>query len=148
LSRFREPGKININTIFDDVHADASLYTVYNAWDSIVGRFPGLRRQDNFLKYLAISRQGFGASDTNTYNGYTLGPEDGTGTSVSIVGPVTINQRAPMPTRFANPVRPSDSADLLPQFWVPYSLQTSGKASGMVSRYVAVDPGSPPVIPP
>jgi hypothetical protein len=132
LSRFRDPGKVNINTVFDDVHgitpdAAGNNIAIYNAWDCIVGRFPGLRRQDNFLKNFVVSRQGYGSSDTNTYNCYTMGPEDGSGTMIPpAVGGVSIMQRMPIPTRFYNPVRPADSADLTPQMW--YS------ASGSIGR--------------
>src|SRR5262249_42900496 len=47
LSRFRDPGKVNINTIFDT-----------QIWDSVVGQFPGLRTADNFATQLFLSRQG------------------------------------------------------------------------------------------
>jgi hypothetical protein len=77
LSRFRDPGRINLNTIFDD-----------DVWDAAISQFPGMRSLDLFSTQMALSRQG----DSGTVN---------------LMNPA-------YPTRFANPFRPADSADLMP----------------------------------
>jgi hypothetical protein len=94
LSRFRDPGRVNLNTIFDFVDADLSNPALGSMgqpeciWDALVGQFPGLRRTDGFLAKLLLSRQGDGGS------------------------PYVMN--ANFPTRFAAPFRSADSADLMP----------------------------------
>jgi hypothetical protein len=90
LSRFRDPGKVNVNTIFDDPNSSATE----NVWDALVGQFPGMRRQDLFFQQLLLSRQGY--------------------TTVSVGSTVAYGINNNFPTRFANPIRPADSADLMP----------------------------------
>jgi hypothetical protein len=90
LSRFRDPGKINLNTVFDDPNATGQTESV---WDALVGQFPGLRRGDGFFQQLLLSRQGY--------------------TSASY-GTAAYGINNSYPTRFANPIRPADSADLMP----------------------------------
>lgn len=53
LSRFRDAGRVNLNTIFDP-----------RVWDALVARFPGLSEQDSqtpgfFTQHVALSRQGY-----------------------------------------------------------------------------------------
>jgi hypothetical protein len=82
LSRFRDPGRININTIFDQ-----------DVWDAVVSQFPGMRNTDGFFAKMAYSRKGSAGVSTSG-NWYDVDPS--------------------LPTRFANPFRPADSADLMP----------------------------------
>jgi hypothetical protein len=77
LSRFRDPGRINLNTVYDD-----------DVWDALVAQFPGLQSVDGFTSQFALSRQGDGGT-------------------VNVMNPV-------WPTRFGNPFRSADSADLMP----------------------------------
>lgn len=77
LSRFRDPGRVNLNTVYDD-----------EVWNSLVAQFPGLQSTDGFTAQFALSRQG----DSGTVN---------------VMNPA-------WPTRFANPFRSADSADLTP----------------------------------
>lgn len=88
LSRFRDPGRININTIFESLDT-VSLSRPESVWDALVGQFPGMRRNDaNFLASVLLSRQGYG-------------------TTLGVMNPNS-------PTLFANPFRAADSADLMP----------------------------------
>ncbi len=82
LSRFRDPGKININTIFDPA-----------IWNAIVGYDASGTTPLNAVRTTAssevfLSRQGFGGAVGQMNNGY--------------------------PSIFANPFRPADTADLMP----------------------------------
>jgi hypothetical protein len=82
LSRFRNPGLFNVNTIFDSV-----------IWDAAVAQFPNLRGTAFFNNELGQSRRGepYSVGATNWYD------------------------KAPyLPTRFGNPFRSADSADLMP----------------------------------
>ncbi len=119
LSRFRDPGKINLNTIFDFVDADLSNPPLGSMgqpecmWDALVGQFPGMRRIDGFLNKLILSRQGDGGS------------------------PYVMN--ASYPTRFASPFRSADSADLMPNvpsgsFAVGTSMRAAFPASATLLR--------------
>jgi hypothetical protein len=85
MSRFRDPGRININTIFDE-----------RIWDAAVAQFPGLTDADGKWAEVAMSRQGFGSRIL----GLTDGPDDTTGTAY--------------PTRFANPFRSANASDMMP----------------------------------
>ncbi len=91
LSRFREPGRININTIFDS-----------SVWDAAVRGFPGMCTLNppnegdggTFLRHLVLSRQGYPA----------LG---GTGADI-------LQHNPSYPSLFSNPFRTADSADMMP----------------------------------
>jgi hypothetical protein len=81
LSRFRDPGRININTIFD-----------YAIWDAVVAQFPGMRTEATFRDFIARSRRGEPfATGGNWWDKHQY-----------------------LPSRFANPFRTADSADLMP----------------------------------
>ncbi|WP_254513328.1 hypothetical protein [Anatilimnocola floriformis] len=82
LSRFRDPGKININTIFDPA-----------IWSAIVG-------------YDATNTNGLNGVQTTAANEIFLSRQGYPGT----VGMMD----ASYPTIFANPFRPADTADLMP----------------------------------
>jgi hypothetical protein len=85
MSRFRDPGRINFNTIFDP-----------RIWDAAVAQFPGLTVTDGKWAEVAMSRQGYGSR----FMGLTDGPDDTTGTAY--------------PTRFANPIRSANASDMMP----------------------------------
>ena len=87
MSRFRDPGVINFNTIFDD-----------RIWDAAIAQFPGLTDADGKWGQVALSRQGFGTRML----GLTDGPDDTSGTAY--------------PTRFANPLRSANASDMVPAF--------------------------------
>jgi len=81
LSRFADPGRININTIYDDAVLEAALGSF---------PFPGNAAQNQaFRRGVIFSRQGYISNN-----------------------PLDMDYR--YPTRFANPVRPADAADLMP----------------------------------
>jgi hypothetical protein len=110
LSRFRDPGRVNLNTIFDP-----------RVWDALVARFPGLSEQDSlkpnfFTQHVALSRQG--------YTGSGLYGMD-----------------ANYPTRFANPFRPADSADLMPN--VPSGAGSMRKTNPVAATLLRPDPQDP-----
>ena len=80
LSLFGDPGKININTVYDDWVLEAVLGSF---------PFPGNQAANQaFRQQLIISRQGCGTTPLAMDPAY--------------------------PTRFANPFRPADAADLMP----------------------------------
>ena len=85
LSRFRDPGRININTIFDEA-----------IWDAAVGMFPNLRSTppNQFVDATNVfqSRQGDIPANTSPL----------------------LQMSANSPTRFAQPFRTADSYDLMP----------------------------------
>ncbi|HEY2414607.1 MAG TPA: hypothetical protein VGI40_20335 [Pirellulaceae bacterium] len=95
LSRFRDPGRINLNTIYDN---PIDTLSGDGIWDAAISQFPGLRSTDpiatvaglGFYANMAVSRQG----DGNTFGVYGINPS--------------------FPTRFANPFRSADSSDLMP----------------------------------
>jgi hypothetical protein len=83
MSRFADPGKININTIYDDAVLEAAL-----------GSFPypgNAAANRTFREQVILSRQGYGAT-----------------------GGAALAMDYRYPTRFANPFRPADTADLMP----------------------------------
>jgi hypothetical protein len=85
LSRFADPGKININTIYDDWALQAALGSL---------PYPGNAAQNQvFRQKVILSRQGY----VDTTN-----PQPA----------LAMDYR--YPTRFANPFRPADSTDLMP----------------------------------
>ena len=105
LSRFREPGRININTIFDD-----------NVWNAAVRGFPGMcslapPEGDNglFLSHLVLSRQGYGQS-----------------------GADILQHNPAYPSLFSDPFRTADSADMMPP--VPAQLRRSPADGGLLRR--------------
>jgi hypothetical protein len=85
MSRFRDPGRININTIFD--HPDTTTYNP-DIWSAVVGHRPDGSNPTlaDLWDEIYTSRQGY------------------TGTGMN----------AAWPTRFGNPFRPADAADLMP----------------------------------
>jgi hypothetical protein len=106
MSRFRDAGRININTIFDD-----------QILISAIGHFPGKDApgtvSGSFVDKVFRSRQGYGALGA-TY--FVFDPN--------------------FPTMFANPFRPLDSADLMPN--VPPSALSMRK-DGQSGRSMPVD---------
>ncbi|WP_425615628.1 hypothetical protein NA78x_005557 [Anatilimnocola sp. NA78] len=95
MSKFRDPGRININTIFDFDRSTGSLRSP--TWEAIQGidttAGTNLQNQRATAGSIFSSRQGF--------NG------DAAGTNI---GTMDANH----PTLFANPFRPANSADLMP----------------------------------
>ncbi|MFN0022093.1 MAG: hypothetical protein ACKVP0_27915 [Pirellulaceae bacterium] len=91
LSRFREPGRININTILDD-----------NVWNSAVRgsrdmctlNAPNEGDGGRFRFRWALNRQGWGADSTQL---------------------LTLNYDPSYPSYFSNPFRTADSGDMMPQ---------------------------------
>ena len=89
LSRFREPGRMNINTIFDS-----------SVWNAAVRGFPGMctfpvasNEGDGgtFLGHLVLSRQGYGSTGAD------------------------VLQHNPLyPSLFSHPFRTADSSDMMP----------------------------------
>jgi hypothetical protein len=90
-SRFRDPGRININTIFDE----RILWAAFGMPPSTVGDTPLQDRSSigwntlAFANKVFMSRQGYGTSP-----------------------PLTMNPA--YPTRFANPIRSADASDMMP----------------------------------
>lgn len=84
MSRFRDPGRININTIFDE-----------RIWYAAMAQFPGTdsaglaMNSSAFANKVFMSRQGYGSAP-----------------------PLALN--SDYPTRFANPFRTADASDLMP----------------------------------
>jgi hypothetical protein len=120
LSRFREPGRININTIFDE-----------GVWNAAVRGSPAMctfgtntNEGDGgqFLLRLALNRQGWGA---------------GAGDLLSIP-----NYNAAYPSFFSNPFRTADSADMMPS--IPVNLRHPPAEGGLLRR----DPLLPTLPPP
>ncbi|MBC8356016.1 MAG: hypothetical protein H8E66_28905 [Planctomycetes bacterium] len=91
LSRFRDPGRVNINTIFDS-----------RIWEGIAKTFPGMDPTSStiLLNNLNLSRQGYG-DDVSDILAFGWQP---TGSPPDVY----------YPTRFANPFRSAFSADLMP----------------------------------
>lgn len=91
LSRFREPGRININTIFDNnvwnaaVRGSRDMCTLNPPFEGDGGRF---------LFRMALNRQGWGTTSADL---------------------LTLNYDANYPSYFGNPFRTADSADMMPQ---------------------------------
>ncbi|MCI0357595.1 MAG: hypothetical protein L0211_03805, partial [Planctomycetaceae bacterium] len=99
LSRLRDAGRININTVYDDQILLAAMghHRLFDA-----------ARQNGFLNKVFRSRQGYGAVNTPAY---VMDPN--------------------FPTMFANPFRPFDAADLMPD--VPptqFSMRKNGQLAG------------------
>jgi hypothetical protein len=106
MSRFRDAGRININTIFDD-----------QILMSAMGQFPGLDTSGpgSFVDKVFRSRQGYGVLNTPSF---VMDPS--------------------FPTMFANPFRPLDSADLMPD--VPAATPVlSMRRNGIGGRTMPVD---------
>jgi hypothetical protein len=110
LSRFREPGRININTIFDE-----------GVWNAAVRGSPAMCTfQTNtnegdggqFLLRLALNRQGWGAGQGDLLN--------------------ATNYFAAYPSFFSNPFRTADSADMMPP--TPGNLLRHPPAEGGLLR--------------
>jgi hypothetical protein len=114
LSRFRDAGRVNLNTIFDS-----------RVWDALVSRFPGLYELDSqypgfFTQHLAISRQGYpnpyslnSAYPTRFANPFRsshsadLMPNIGSGTgAMRKDNPVEATFLRPDPTVTAPPLKP------------------------------------------
>jgi hypothetical protein len=104
LSRFRDPGRININTIFDE-----------DIWIAACGQFPTMNTQV-FAQTVFKSRNG-SPSATNWYD---------------------MDQN--YPTRFANPFRPADSADLMPN--VPTTGVSMRKVRPIEATFMRPTPGT------
>ncbi len=107
LSRFREPGRININTIFDDA-----------VWNAAVRGFPGMCTfQTNtnegdggqFLLRLALSRQGYGSTQAEL-----------------------LQVNTGFPSLFSNPFRTGDSSDMMPS--TPATLRHPVAEGGLLRR--------------
>jgi len=105
ISRFRDAGRMNINTIFDD-----------QILISAMGHFPGLDTTGpgSFSDKVFRSRQGYGYGTPGSL--FTLDPN--------------------FPTFFANPFRPLDSADLMPD--IPFSVQ-SMRRNGQGGRSMPIE---------
>lgn len=94
LSRFRDPGKININTIYDFVRDPGTGQVNSPTWNAIVGydAFSNNPLNNNVrtttVDEIFQSRQGYDSPVGQMNNAY--------------------------PTIFANPFRPADTADLMP----------------------------------
>jgi hypothetical protein len=110
LSRFREPGRININTIFDD-----------NVWNAAVRGSPamctfpqntGEGDGGQFLLRLAMNRQGWGSNPTDLLT--------------------TSNYDVTQPSYFSNPFRTADSADMMPNN--PATLRQTAANGGLLRR--------------
>ncbi len=97
LSRFRDPGRVNINTIFD-TDIDNPI------WEGIAKGFPAMDPIGPYgpemFRRIMFSRRGYPTTGTN-FNFYWLDSD--------------------VPTLFGNPFRPADSADLAP---LPGMVQT------------------------
>lgn len=128
LSRFREPGRMNINTIFDD-----------NVWNAAVRGSremctlnpPSEGDGGQFLTRLAINRQGWGTTPNHLLT-----------TDPNLYDPT-------YPSYFSNPFRTADSADIMPTV-----LRQSAAHGGMLRRdpllgqlQFPMNPQPPPVIP-
>jgi hypothetical protein len=104
LSRFREPGRININTILDS-----------NVWDAAVRGFPGMCGQlpegdsGTFLLHLVLSRQGYGTNAASM-----------------------LQHNDTFPSLFSHPFRTADSADMMPP--LPAQLRRSPAEGGLTRR--------------
>src|SRR6185436_807798 len=103
LSRFREPGRININTIFDNL-----------VWDAAVRGSPTMCTLNSpegdggqFLLRMAVNRQGWGAAPGDL---------------------LSLNYNATFPSYFSNPFRTADSADMMPP--IPTQLRQSAANGG------------------
>jgi hypothetical protein len=121
LSRFRDAGRININTIFDD-----------QILISAMGQFPGLDTfgSGSFADKLFRSRQGYGA-----------------------LGSAPFAMDPAFPTIFANPFRPLDAADQMPDIPASqFSMRKSGilvspgvqRAMPVDATFFRADPDAPP----
>jgi hypothetical protein len=110
LSRYREPGKINLNTIFDPVvfkclmdDYPGSLFTINGVGDPTVAP-----SGTSLWNYLCLSRQGFILT-----NGGGMSPPNP-------ISQFTTAGTATYPTYFANPFRPdSSTAFVPPTTWNP-----------------------------
>lgn len=121
LSRFREPGRININTIFDEA-----------VWNAAVRGFPGMctfatntNEGDGgqFLARLVLNRQGYGISSADMFQVNSI-----------------------YPSLFSNPFRTGDSADMMPA--VPVGLRRPVADGGLLRRDPYLDPTQYPTLAP
>lgn len=108
LSRYREPGKINLNTVFDPIVfkalADDYPGTLYNAANIDPTTSAGVT---SLWQYVFLSRQGFSVPAA-----YTLPPNPVLQFSTALT--------AAYPTYFANPFRPDGAAAFSPpSAWNP-----------------------------
>jgi len=112
VSRFRDPGRVNINTIFDS-----------RIWEGVSKNFVDMDPAasyldagnvtfgDRFLRDLLYSRQGYGwIADTSLPNPNNLRASPAN--LLAFIGVV--------PSRFANPFRSANSADLMPILSAPF----------------------------
>jgi hypothetical protein len=99
LSRFADPGRININTVYDQkvlegVFSQLPTHDPNANTGGAINPYQAIAQQ--FVNRLILSRQGYG--DRNPAN--------------FAQSALAMDQR--YPTRFANPFRPADFADLMP----------------------------------
>jgi hypothetical protein len=92
LSRFRDPGRININTIVEPEVLDALVSALGNPQDGT--NFPVM---NNLWSRFITSRRGYGPVDTTGNPNMFLQ-----------------NSTTPTPSFFSNPFRPADTFDLMP----------------------------------
>ncbi len=122
LSRFREPGRININTIFDEA-----------VWNAAVRGFPGMCSfpapptgyegdGGQFLARLVLNRQGYGSTTAEI-----------------------LQVNSTYPSLFSNPFRTGDSADMMPS--IPVGLRHPVIDGGLLRRdplLASLPPPAPP----
>lgn len=95
LSRFRDPGKVNINTIIDPL-----------VWDAIVASFPEMQSANGW-EPLTTSGGPLFAQILQSRRGYATGADTGATSDMFL-------PNANYPTIVANPFRPADAFDLQP----------------------------------
>jgi hypothetical protein len=118
LSRYRDPGRVNLNTIFDPV-VFQSLMDDYpgTLYPATVGGnamlFPNL---SSLWSGLVQSRQGFVNDASRFVSPYPAPPPNPI--SQFALGPLGFGKSSDVPTYFANPFRPDGSGAFVP--WADY----------------------------
>lgn len=127
LSRFRDPGRININTTFSD-----------NVWNAAVRGSPTMCTLNppfegdggQFLARVALNRQGWGNNAGDL---------------------LTLAYDANYPSYFSNPFRTADSADMMPpnsNAAPQFQPRKSAADGGLLRRDPYLDPAYPTLAPP